>query len=180
VRYQHDHLRNSVRPRAGAQEFVRQLRRRHHLEPEQIPIEMERALHVAHPQNDLREPGDRPGHVAIAAAIAARFASRVRGGTEQPGATSRPRPPVSPTTRRTSASISGGGPYSSVERWPSPPITALPLIRRPSTNVGLPWLCTDQLIACAGRSRDSPKCRLEPHRCATLNGQPGSPPPSAG
>src|SRR6266852_893122 len=172
MRDQHDHLRHAVRARARAQELVWQLRRRYHLEPEQVAIEMERGLHVARPHDDLGEPGYGPAQVAIAAAIAARFASRVRGGTEQPGATSKPRPPVSPTTRRTSDSISDGGPYSSVERCPSPPITALPLRRRPSARVGLPWLCTDQLIACAGRSRARPKCRLEPHRCATLNHAP--------
>src|SRR5437762_9878634 len=55
MRDQHDHLRHSVRTGPCAKELVRQLRRRYHLQPEQIAVEMERGLHVAHPQNRSEE-----------------------------------------------------------------------------------------------------------------------------
>src|SRR5439155_20501708 len=102
--------------------------------------------------------------------------SRIPGphlvGTEHPGPKSNPHPPVSLIARSASDLIFAAGPYTRVERWLSPPITARPAISRPSANDGLPWLWIDQLTACEGRSRASPKLRFEPHRWTTLNHAP--------
>src|SRR5467141_552200 len=66
MRHQHDHLRHTVASLPRAKEFVRQLRQRDDLEPEQVPIEMERGIHVANPQHDLCETGDSSTHAATA------------------------------------------------------------------------------------------------------------------
>ena len=108
MRDQHDHLGYAARLR-DHQELVRHLGRRDYLEPELVAIELQRRLHVGDPQHDLGEPF-HAAHAATAVTIAARFVSRTRGGTEQPGAISSPRPPVSSMARRASASIFGGGP----------------------------------------------------------------------
>src|SRR5229473_5721740 len=108
--YEHDHLRHSIPAVTGAQELVRQRRRRNELESEQVPIEMQRRVHVAHPEDDLRQAGDGSPQAATASPIATRLMSRTRGGTEQPGASRRPRPPVSAIARRASACTSDGGP----------------------------------------------------------------------
>src|ERR1700731_854469 len=121
---ENDHLGHAVRPASRLQKFVRQLRRREELEPELVAIEPKGRVHVLDPQHDLGKAGDRVRHAAIAETTAARLMSLARGGTEQPGASSRPRPPVSATARRASASTSGGGPYRRLARCPSPPITA--------------------------------------------------------
>src|SRR5438477_3173174 len=115
VRYQDDHLRDAS-GLGHHQELVRQLRGRHQLEAEPISIEIERGLHIGDPQDDLGQ-ALHPAHAATAVAIASRFTSRTRGDTEQPGASSSPRPPVSSTAARASAAIFGGGPYTSVARW---------------------------------------------------------------
>src|ERR1700682_2964717 len=109
MRHQHDHLGHSEAALAGAQELVRELGWRHQLEAETVLIEMQRRGHVVDPQHDLRETRNAV-HDAIADTIAARFASLARVGTEQPGASSKPRPPVSSTACRASASTSAGGP----------------------------------------------------------------------
>src|SRR5713226_4152779 len=140
MRYQHDHLRHSVCPAARLQELVRQLRRRDQHEAELVAVEAESRIHVLDPQHYLGQACARPSHAAIAETIAARLMSLARGGTEQPGASSRPRPPVSATARRASASTSGGGPYRRLFRCPSPPITARPLNVLPSASDGFPWL----------------------------------------
>src|SRR5882672_5645430 len=163
---QHDHLGNPSRV-GDHQEFIGQLGGRDDLQPELVAVELERRLHIGDPQHDLSEAFDF-AHAAIAATIAARFASFARVGTEQPGARSRPRPPVSAIALRASAATSCGGPYSKLARCPRPPITGRPLIVLPSASEGLPLLWTDQLIACAGMSRARAKFRFEPHRCTIL------------
>src|SRR6266851_4132438 len=85
------------------------LGRRDELEPELVAIELEGRLHVGDPQHDLGESFDS-AHAATPVTIAARLVSRTRGGTEQPGAMSNPRPPVSSIALRASASILAGGP----------------------------------------------------------------------
>src|SRR5438046_1035762 len=110
MRDQDDHLRDPA-ALGDHQELVGQLRWRHALEPEHVAVELQRRLHVGHPQYDLGESLD-PAHAAIPVIISARLASRTRGGTEQPGATSKPRPPVSSTATRTSSSIFVAGPYT--------------------------------------------------------------------
>src|SRR5260370_20168065 len=110
MRNEHDRLRHSRVARAGAKELVRQLRRRAKLESEPVTVKMQRRLHVIHQEDDLRQALHAPGHAARAATIAARFMSFARVGTEHPGASSNPRPPVSATARRASASTSRGGP----------------------------------------------------------------------
>src|SRR5690242_5645188 len=160
---EHDHFRNPA-GRRHPQEFVGQRWGRDDLHPEHVAIELQRRLHVGDPQHDLRQTFD-----SAHAAIASRFKSRTRGGTEQPGASNKPRPPVSSAARSASALTFDGGPYTSVPRWLRPPITARAAISRPCASDGLPWLCTDQLIACVGRSRARVKLRFEPHRWRTLN-----------
>src|SRR5262249_33875298 len=141
VRHQHDHLRDRALARAGPQEAVRKLRRRDHRQAEEVAVERQGPVHVAHPQHDLAEVEHRPAHAAAASIIARRFASGACGGTEQPGATRRPRPPsVAAIAARTWAAIASGGPPTSTRRCSSPPITALPLRRRASPSAGLPWL----------------------------------------
>src|SRR5450631_3787921 len=110
VRHEHDHLRHPVRASPCPQKFVWELGWRNNLEPEQIAIEMQGPLHIAHPQHDLRETRNEPAHAATADAMAARLTSLARVGTEQPGASNRPRPSVSAIARRASASTSAGGP----------------------------------------------------------------------
>src|SRR3989442_7023504 len=176
VRYEHDHLGNPTRFRHH-QELVGQLRWRHYLEPKAIAIELERSLHVGDPQHDLGEPFDF-AHAATGDVIASRFASRTRGGIEQPGASNKPRPPVTLIALSASNLIFAAGPYTRVERWFSPPIAARPAISCPSASDGLPWLWIDQLTACDGRSRASPKLRFEPHRWTTLNHAPAGRAPS--
>src|ERR1700687_672048 len=109
MRHQHDHLGHPGRTFARTQKFVWQLWRRDDLEAEHVPVKMERRLDVAHPQHDLRETRN-PTHAASAVTIAARLTSLARGGTEHPGARSKPRPPASSTARRASVSTSCGGP----------------------------------------------------------------------
>src|SRR5690348_9590924 len=108
VRDQNDQLWDAV-GFSHAKKFVGHLRRRDQLEAEVLSIERERYLDVGRPQDDL---GDAlyVTHAATAEIIAARLVSRTRGGTEQPGASTSPRPPVSSTARRASSSIRGGGP----------------------------------------------------------------------
>src|SRR5213082_1369307 len=117
-------------------------------------------------------------HAATANITASRLASRTRGGTEHPGASSNPRPPVSRIARWASVLIFDAGPKTSVERWLSPPITARPAISRPSASDGLPWLWIDQLTACEAKLRASAKLRFEPHRWTTLNHVPAGMAPS--
>jgi len=109
VRHQHDHLRHPIGAGARFQELVRQLRWRDDLEPEQVTVEMQGRLQVPHPKHDLGKAGDHY-HAATADTIAARFTSFARVGTEHPGASSNPRPPVSAIARLASASTSAGGP----------------------------------------------------------------------
>src|SRR5438445_867129 len=167
--HEHDHLRHSLITLPGTEEFVGQCRRRDDLQPEQVPIEMQRRIHVAHPEHDLRETGDCPTQAATASPIATRLMSRTRGGTEQPGASSRPRPPVSAIARLASAWTSDGGPYRRLLRWPRPPITARPLRLRPCDRVGVPRLWIDQLTTCEGMSFTRSKCSFDPQRCTELN-----------
>src|SRR4029077_7286648 len=167
--HEHDHLRPSFVAIPSAKELVGQCRRRDELQAEQVTIEMHRRIHVPHPEHDLREAGDRTAHAATASPIATRLMSRTRGGTEQPGASSKPRPPVSAIARLASAWTSDGGPYRRLFRWPSPPITARPLRVRPCDKVGVPRLWIDQLTTCDGISFTRSKCSFDPHRCTALN-----------
>src|SRR5207245_3529271 len=167
--HEHDHLRHSFITLPGTQELVGQLRRRDDLQPEQVSVEMKRFIHVAHPEHDLRETGDCPTQAATASPIATRLMSRTRGGTEQPGASSRPRPPVSAIARLASAWTSDGGPYRRLLRWPRPPITARPLRLRPCDRVGVPRSWIDQLPTCEGMSFTRSKCSFDPQRCTELN-----------
>src|SRR5207248_2548209 len=89
---QHDHLGNRPLARPRPQELVAQLGRADHRQPKQVSVEAERAVEVAHPQHDLGQVAGGRGYAASAMAL--RCASRARGGTEQPGATSTPTPPV--------------------------------------------------------------------------------------
>src|SRR5450759_2633103 len=109
MRNKHDHLGNSEGALTCAEELVRQLRRRDQDQAEYVAIEIQRRVHISHPEHDLGETG-HPAHAASADTIAARLVSFARVGTEQPGASSSPRPPVSATARRASASTSEGGP----------------------------------------------------------------------
>src|SRR6266540_6522742 len=105
---EHDHLGDSA-GLGDHQELVGHLQRREQLEPEPVSIELHRPFDVGDPPHDLGETFDL-AHAATAPAIAARCSSRTRGGTEHPGARSSPRPPVSETAARASASILAGGP----------------------------------------------------------------------
>src|ERR1700681_1588372 len=110
MRNQYDHLRHTVTSVRRLEELVRQLRRRNWLPPAKVAIEAEGRILVVHPEHDLGEARDAAAHAATALTIAARLMSLARGGTEQPGASNRPRPPVSATALRASASTSDGGP----------------------------------------------------------------------
>src|SRR2546428_5712830 len=178
VRDEHDHLRNPTGFRHH-QELVGELRWRHDLEPKAIAVELQRRLHVGDPQHDLGETFDF-AHAARGDVIASRWASRTRGGTEHPGARSNPRPPVSRIARSASVLIFAAGPYTRVERWLRPPITARLSISRRSASVVLPCLWIDELTACESRSRASPKLRFDPHRWTALNhAAPGRAPSTA-
>src|SRR4029077_1965591 len=110
MRDQHYHLGYARAALAGAKELVRQLGQRDQLEAEPINVERQRRVHVVHPEDDLPQALHAARHAAGADTIAARLMSFARGGTEQPGASSNPRPLVSATARRASASTSSGGP----------------------------------------------------------------------
>ena len=110
VWHEHDHLRHPIGPGGRFQELTGKLWRRDDLEPELVALEVQRLLDVMHPKHDLGQPNDDAAHAVTAETIAARLMSLARGGTEQPGASSKPRPPVSATARRASASTSSGGP----------------------------------------------------------------------
>src|ERR1700687_6056225 len=107
--HQHDHLGHSRGTFARAKELVREFLRGDQLESEHVPVKAQSRVDVLHPQHDLRETRDA-AHAAMAVSIAARWTSWSRGVTENPGASSSPRPPVSATARRASVSTSGGGP----------------------------------------------------------------------
>src|SRR5260370_10001796 len=131
MRDEHDHLGHSITAIPGAQELVGQARRRNHLETEEVAVEMQGRVHVAHPEHDLGETGDRTLQAATASLIATRLISRTRGATDQPGATSSPRPPVSAIARFPSACTSAGGPYRTLLPFPPPTINTPPLTLTP-------------------------------------------------